>query len=302
MLVPCYGHLIFNDTCPFWLKDLPVLQAIILRSNNFYGPISPPDQCPLAFPELRIVGMSDNKFTGSLPSNYFVNARASSSLQIDEDGALYMGDYSFPYGYRYHDTIDLQYKGLEVKQGKVFTSFATFDISGNKLQGEIPESVGLLKSLIELNLSNNAFTGRIPLSLANVTELESLDLSNNQLSGTIPNGLKSLSFLAHINVSHNKLKGEIPQGTQIISQPKSSFEGNAELCGLPLEQSCFRTKAPPMQQLPEQEKEEPVLNWKAAAIGYGPGLFLGLLIGQVIASYKPEWLPKITGLYKRRNP
>lgn len=58
------------------------------------------------------------------------------------------------------------------------------DFSGNKLQeGEIPESIGLLKDLIVLNLSSNGFNGNIPSSLGNLTQLESLD---NELSGQIP--------------------------------------------------------------------------------------------------------------------
>ena len=290
-----------KDTFPFWLKALPYLQALTLRSNRFYGPLSTSGQGLFAFPELRILEVSYNNFTRSLPPNYFVNWKAS-SLQMNEEGGLYMGDNSIP-DYNYEDTIDLQYKGLFMEQGKVLTSYATIDFSGNRLEGQIAESIGLLKTLIALNLSNNAFTGHIPLSLSNVSELESLDLSGNQLSGTIPKGLERLSYLAYISVAHNQLKGEIPQGTQITGQAKSSFEGNPGLCGLPLEQGCFGTNAPPMQQQPEQEKEEEeeVLNWKAVAIGYVTGMLLGLSIAQVIASYKPEWLVKITGLYKCRN-
>ncbi|XP_018433833.2 receptor like protein 23-like [Raphanus sativus] len=289
-----------KDTFPFWLKDLPYLQALTLRSNRFYGPLSPSGQGLFAFPELRILEVSHNNFTGSLPSNYFVNWKAS-SLQMIGDGELYMADNSIA-DYTYQDTIDLQYKGLFMEQGKVLTSYATIDFSGNRLEGHIPESIGLLKTLIALNLSDNAFTGHIPLSLSNVSELESLDLSGNQLTGTIPKGLERLSYLAYISVAHNHLTGEIPQGTQITGQPKSSFEGNEGLCGLPLEESCFGTNAPPMQQQQDQEKEEEeVLNWKAVTMGYGTGLLLGLSIAQVIASYKPEWLVKIAGLYKCRT-
>ncbi|KAF8096091.1 hypothetical protein N665_0318s0039 [Sinapis alba] len=183
--------------------------------------------------------------------------------------------------YSYMDKIDLQYKGISMEQEIIFTFYAAIDFSGNKLEGQIPESIGYLKALIALNLSNNTFTGHIPLSLANITELESLDISSNQLSETIPNGLGSLSFLAYINVSHNQLKGEIPQGTQTTGQPISSFEGNAGLCGFPLKQSCFGPDAPPTQQpkgKDNEEEEGQVLSWKA-----------------------PEWLTKITGPYRRRN-
>ncbi|KAF3512332.1 hypothetical protein F2Q69_00001506 [Brassica cretica] len=258
------------------------------------------------FPELRILEISDNSFTGSLPPNYFLNWKASSPTP-NGDGGLYMAYNKTAYApifYTYTDVLDLQYKGISMEQEKILTFYAAIDFSGNKLEGQIPESIGRLKALIALNLSNNAFTGHIPLSLANLTELESLDLSSNQLSGTIPNGLGSLSFLAYINVSHNQLKGEIPQGTQFSGQAESSFEGNAGLCGLPLQERCIGSNVPPTQQ-PKDEDEEgeegEVLSWKAAAIGYGAGMLFGLTIAQVIASFKPEWLTKIIGPYKRRN-
>ncbi|XP_013740481.3 receptor like protein 26-like [Brassica rapa] len=275
-----------EDTFPFWLKALPNLQVFTLRSNRFFGQLSPPDQAPLAFPELRILELSDNRFTGNLSPSYFVNWK-SSLFKTDEDGRMYMGDYKHAY-FGYEDTMDLQYKGLFMEQGKVLTSYSTIDFSGNKLEGQIPESIGLLKALIALNLSNNAFTGHIPLSLANVTELESLDLSRNQLSGTIPRELGRLSFLSYVSVAHNQLKGEIPQGPQFSGQAESSFEGNAGLCGLPLPKSCF---APPTEQPKEEdeEEEEGVLNWKAVVIGYGPGLLFGLVMSHVIATYKLKW-------------
>ncbi|KAF8096085.1 hypothetical protein N665_0318s0033 [Sinapis alba] len=293
-----------EDTFPFWLKVLPKLQVLTLRSNKFFGPISPPDQGPLGFPELRILEISDNEFTGCLPPRYFENWKAS-SVTMNKDGGLYMVYENHENGilsYTYRDYIDLQSKGLSMEQANILTFYAAIDFSSNRLEGQIPESIGFLKALIALNLSNNAFTCHIPESFANFTELESLDLSKNQLSGIIPSGLKTLSFLAFINVSHNQLKGEIPQGTQITGQPKSSFEGNAGLCGLPLEESCVRTNTPPIQQHKEKEdEEEEVFNSKAAAIGYVPGVLLGLAIAQFIASYKTEWLVKIIGLNKSRN-
>ncbi|EOA32917.1 hypothetical protein CARUB_v10016244mg [Capsella rubella] len=287
-------HNKIEDTFPFSLKALPKLQILILRSNKFYGSISPPNNGPLGFPELRILEIADNNFTGSLSPDFFVNWKAS-SLTMNEDLGPYMSYATLvymTYRFSYQQPMDLHYKGLSMEDERVFASYATIDFSGNRLEGEIPESIGLLKALIALNLSNNAFTGHIPLSLANLRKLESLDLSSNQLSGTIPNGLGNLSFLADMNVSHNQLNGEIPQGTQITGQPKSSFERNAGLCGFPLEESCFGTNAPPTQQPTEEEddEEEQVWNWKGVAIGYGIGMLLGLAIEQIIALYKPEWL------------
>ncbi|CDY48534.1 BnaC04g43150D [Brassica napus] len=259
-----------KDSFPFWLKALPSLKVLTLRSNRFYGPISPPyGPGPLAFPKLQILEISHNRFTGSLPRNYFENWSATSLKPNDEEKYLYMGDYT----------------------RKVLTFYSAIDFSGNKLEGEIPESIGLLKALIALNLSSNSFTGHIPLSFANVSELESLDLSKNKLSGEIPQELKRLSYLAYIDVSDNQLTGEIPQGTQIIGQPKSSFEGNLGLCGLPLEESCFTENTPSIEE-PDEEEDGGVLKWRAVAIGYGPGVLFGIAIGYVVALYKPEWFIK----------
>ncbi|CAN7018990.1 unnamed protein product [Brassica oleracea var. botrytis] len=294
-----------KDSFPFWLKALPSLKVLTLRSNRFYGPISPPyGPGPLAFPKLQILEISHNRFTGSLPRNYFENWSATSLKPNDEEKymgddtsdeyiyqeKLYMGDYTSD-KYIYQDTLDLQYKGLYMEQGKVLTFYSAIDFSGNKLEGEIPESIGLLKALIALNLSSNSFTGHIPLSFANVSELESLDLSKNKLSGEIPQELKRLSYLAYIDVSDNQLTGEIPQGTQIIGQPKSSFEGNLGLCGLPLEESCFTENTPSIEE-PDEEEDGGVLKWRAVAIGYGPGVLFGIAIGYVVALYKPEWFIK----------
>ncbi|KAJ4903476.1 receptor like protein 23 [Raphanus sativus] len=77
------------DTFPLWLKTLPNLQVLTLRSNKLYGPISSPNHGPLAFPELRVLEISDNNFTGSLPPSYFTNWKTS-SLERNEDGSIYM--------------------------------------------------------------------------------------------------------------------------------------------------------------------------------------------------------------------
>ncbi|CAF2052108.1 hypothetical protein YC2023_112619 [Brassica napus] len=274
------------DTFPFWLKDLPILQILVLRSNMFHGPIYSP-QHPLSFPQLRMVDISRNKFTGSLPQDYFVNWSTPLISTPQELGLPMYIEGS--YKYDYFPSMYLRSKGINMELERILDTYTSIDFSENKLEGQIPESIGLLKSLIVLNLSSNDFTGHVPSSWANLTSLESLDLSRNQLTGTIPQELATLSFLEYINVSHNKLTGQIPQSTQFGGQPKSSFEGNLNLCGLPLEESCFGDKAPstPEAQEPESSEQEQVVNWKAAAVGYGPGVLFGLAIGHVFYSYKP---------------
>ncbi|KAJ6875973.1 hypothetical protein NC652_035369 [Populus alba x Populus x berolinensis] len=67
-------------------------------------------------------------------------------------------------------------------------SFLNLSLAHNKLQGQIPEVFGELKSLESLNLSYNNFSGVIPTSMEGLLQLENLNLSSNQLQGRLPSG------------------------------------------------------------------------------------------------------------------
>ena len=115
------------DTFPFWLKDLPKLKAIVLRSNMFHGPIYSP-QHHLSFPQLRMVDISRNKFTGSLPHNYFVNwSTPMISVPQEEGRPLYVED---DYSYNYYPSMYLRNKGIDMELEKILVTYITIDFSG----------------------------------------------------------------------------------------------------------------------------------------------------------------------------
>ncbi|RZC24262.1 putative LRR receptor-like serine/threonine-protein kinase [Glycine soja] len=114
------------------------------------------------------------------------------------------------------------------------------ELSGNKLSGVIPTSIGHFSRLFYLGLgenigaipleifnlssltdalavSQNSLSGSIPKevgiipsSLASLQGLQRLDLSQNHLFGSIPNVLQNISSLEYLNVSFNMLDGEVP--------------------------------------------------------------------------------------------
>ncbi|KAF2565797.1 hypothetical protein F2Q68_00027258 [Brassica cretica] len=287
-----------NDVFPLWLSSLQNLQILILRSNEFNGPIY-----QASFSKLQIVDISYNQFSGTLPSDYFVGWSAMSSLGThkDQSAEKYMGDESSGY---YQDSIVLKNKGREIEIVRILKVLTALDFSENRFEGEIPESVGLLKELRSLSMSNNAFSGHIPSSMGNLTSLESLDVSQNKLSGEIPQELGTLSFLSYMNFSNNQLAGLVPGGTQFRTQSCSSFANNSGLFGPALDEACSDIRNPPPQQYktPEvEEKEEEMFSWIAAAIGFGPGIAFGLTIGYILVSHKPEWFRNPFGRNKRRS-
>ncbi|CDY36291.1 BnaA01g31270D [Brassica napus] len=237
---------------PGWLWTLPNLTYLNLSNNTFTG-FENSTKHGLSMEQLLA---SDNNFTGKIPS--FI--------------------------------CDL--RGLEMELVRILNIYTALDFSGNKFEGEIPSSIGLLKELLVLNLSNNAFTGHIPSSLGNLTALESLDVSQNQLSGEIPQELGSLSFLSYMNFSHNQLTGLVPGGTQFQRLDCTSFDGNPGLSGPSLDEICRNIHMSTPHETPqseEEEEEEEVLSWIAAVIGVIPGFAFGWVIGYILFSYKPEW-------------
>lgn len=167
--------------------------------------------------------LSNNEFSGKIPSNL-----------IGLNGFKFVGASQLSGNTLYED-LRIVMKGVEYALTYVLAANIIFDLSNNKLTGEIPSSIGNLTGLRLLNLSINHIEGKIPASLSKISTLEQLDLSRNNLSGTIPQELSILTMLAYIDVSWNKLCGRIPKGTQFYTFNETSFEGNKCLCDYPLQ-------------------------------------------------------------------
>ncbi|KAM7481293.1 hypothetical protein LguiB_005876 [Lonicera macranthoides] len=265
-----------NDTFPCFLNNSTNLHVLVLRSNMFHGGIKCPGVSKSWPPNLQIIDIASNNFSGALIPQYFLKWKAMmDDLEPEVKHLQYNSGDNF-----YLDTVTVHIKGLEMELVKILTVFTVIDFSMNNFEGNIPETIGELKSLYVLNLSCNALIGSIPSSLGNLKQLGSLDLSVNELIGKIPEELASITFLSALNLSYNKLTGKIPSGNQFTTFAKTSFEGNEGLCGPQLNKSCsviaetlptFKDK----HSHPEDGKKWEFLS--AASVGYVVGL--GFIIG-----------------------
>lgn len=308
------GHNQINDTFPFWLGTLPELKILILRFNKFHGAIESP-YFKSTFPKLRIIDLSYNDLVGNLPSEYF-NSFNSMKITDAEQLAYLQADISFNMGPTnkmlaylsfpmmardYYDySIIVKNKGLRTEYAKIIAVFALLDFSGNRFEGEIPESIGTLKGLIALDLSNNLLSGHIPSAMGNLTQLESLDLSLNKLSGKIPQQLAQLTYLSFFNVSYNNFTGPVPRGNQFNTFLNNSFEGNLGLCGNQLSRKCEGPKAflPPLSASTDNQESGSLIefDWKIVVIGYGSGFIIGGVIGHIVITRKHDWFLKNFGI------
>ena len=89
-------------------------------------------------------------------------------------------------------------------------SLIHLDLSSTNFSGELPASMGNLKSLQTLDLSDCQFFGSILASLENLNQITSLSLYGNNFSGKIPNVFYNLRNLISLNLSWNNFRGQIP--------------------------------------------------------------------------------------------
>ncbi|KAL5567837.1 hypothetical protein UlMin_024412 [Ulmus minor] len=223
-------------------QNPPTLEVLVLQSNEFYGSI-PSSLCNLQ--ALRVLDFSGNNISGFIPqcfSNF--SAMSFENVTISRIGTFPLVVLSATIILRFDayekscPSTNVMWKGIDREFGENLKYLRSIDLSRNKLSGEIPESITLLK-LQSLNLSRNRLTGSIPENFSPMRNaLESLDLSRNQLSGRIPESFSSLTSLSKLDLSYNKLTGRIPSSTQLDGFLADPYFGNEDLCGPALNKSC----------------------------------------------------------------
>ena len=129
----------FSDTFLSWLESLPNSELFILRSNQFYGKIFKSPETNYEFPNLWILDLFYNIFTGSLPLNSFRNWNAS---KLDNDHHLtyiqqkeYFNVATHHLYYYYDYSMKITNKGLDI----VYKRSKTF------LEPSICQALGLLE-------------------------------------------------------------------------------------------------------------------------------------------------------------
>lgn len=203
----------FTGTIPEKLGELKALQEFIVSDNSLTGEFP---KSILRCRNLSKLDLSYNRFHGSLPED-LCNMSRLQFLLLDHNSIS--GE--IPWG------IGNCIRLLELQMGS------------NYLTGNIPSEIGKIKNLqIALNLSFNHLRGPLPQELGRLDKLVSFDVSNNQLSGDIPWELKGMLSLIEVNFSNNQLSGQIPIFGPFQKSPRSSFSGNKDLCGNPLDSDC----------------------------------------------------------------
>ncbi|KAF8403845.1 hypothetical protein HHK36_011951 [Tetracentron sinense] len=223
----------FTGLIPDSLDDCSSLERFQVQNNGFSGDFP---NALWSLPKIRLIRAENNRFSGELPDSI---SNVAQLEQVEIDNNTFTG--RIPQGlglvkslYRFSASVNGFYGDLPPN----FCNspvMSIINLSHNSLSGRIPELTKCRK-LVSLSLANNSLYGEIPTSLAGLPVLTYLDLSNNNLTGPIPQELQNLK-LALFNVSFNRLSGRVPFSL-ISGLPASFLQGNPELCGPGLPNSC----------------------------------------------------------------
>ncbi|KAF3603495.1 hypothetical protein F2Q69_00038780 [Brassica cretica] len=264
---------------PSFICDLGSVETLDLSNNNFSGLI-PRCLGNLNY-TLRDLNLGQNRLHGGLPGNIFGRLRA----------------------------LDVGHNQLTGKLPRSLihsSRLEVLNVESNIINDTFPIWLSFLPELKILVLRYNAFHG--PVHQTSFPELQIIDISHNHFNGALPSdyfvkwsSMSSLEtvyydepddmYMGYYYYHDSMLTGLVPGGTQFRRLNCTSFEDNPELSGPSLDEICrdIHTPTPHEPSEEEEEEEEEVLSWKAAVIGFIPGIAFGWVIGYILFSYKPQW-------------
>ncbi|KAG5574070.1 hypothetical protein H5410_063836 [Solanum commersonii] len=278
-----------NGSIPASLWNLTRLSILHLNNNHLYGSILE-EIGYLRF--LTYLRLNDNLLNGSIPAS-LGNLNNLTILYLHDNHLS--GSIPEEIGYL-RSLVKLSLKNNSL-DGSIpaalgnLTNLSFLYLYDNHLSGPIPEEIGYLRFLTDLRLHDNSLNGSIPAALGNLTNLSLLLLYDNHLSGPIPEEIGYLRFLTDLQLYDNSLNGSIPASLGNLNLSVLYLDGN-HLSG-PIPEEIEKTDTG--SELDEESNSE-FLNdfWKAALMGYGSGLCIGLsIIYIMISTRKPICLARI---------
>eukprot|EP01060_Flectonema_neradi_P022938 TRINITY_DN31154_c0_g1_i1.p1 TRINITY_DN31154_c0_g1~~TRINITY_DN31154_c0_g1_i1.p1 ORF type:complete len:379 (+),score=48.14 TRINITY_DN31154_c0_g1_i1:39-1139(+) len=165
------------------VMNLSSVHLIDLSLNRLSGSII----CSTFTDELRVLRLSSNSLTGSIPDCI---SRSTLLCEIEFDS-----------------------NSLEGQIPNAITSLQRLrklSITWDSLSGTLPEKMGNMTLLQYVYLGSNQISGSLP-DLSSLTTLSHLWLDNNKLSGTIPSSLTKVAQLSELVLHDNLFVGAIPE-------------------------------------------------------------------------------------------
>ncbi|PHT99693.1 hypothetical protein BC332_29481 [Capsicum chinense] len=183
---------------------------------------------------LRLLGLSRCNIGGDFPNWLLENNSRLGEVHLD--GNAFTGSLQLPFRpkMRAFDISNNKIQGeLPTNIGSIFPNLFVSIMFNNMLEGLLPSSFADMKNLACLDLSYNKLKGQIPIRLGRKgSKIYVLKLSNNLLEGEIFPVLANISNLQYLYLDGNNFSGPIPQALvtapflSILDLSDNNFSGN----------------------------------------------------------------------------
>ncbi|PRQ44327.1 putative leucine-rich repeat domain, L domain-containing protein [Rosa chinensis] len=179
---------------PNWIFSLKSLNSLDLSGNSLASLEAP---LPNSTSALSSLDLHSNKLQGEVP-NWIFSLKSLNSLDLSGNSLASL-EAPLP-----NSTSALS--SLNFHSNKLQSHLTYLDLSGNQIQGQIPNWIWIFDSLQELNLSCNSLESLEAPLLNSSYVLSSIDLHSNQLQGHFPLFLSS----SYLDYSRNNFSSSIP--------------------------------------------------------------------------------------------
>jgi Leucine-rich repeat (LRR) protein len=198
----------FSGTLPSELQQLPWLQTLNFTNCNLYGDVSSLFANQSFLPNITVLDLSNNAFSGPIPRSLF-NTNKSKLAEV----VLFSNCFT---GYLPDDICEA--KALTTVVLDALTSapqcdlersgFSTTLLAKRLLAGSIPDCLWSLKLLHTLHLSGNGLVGTLP-ELPEDSILTDISMANNKISGSIPDSWQDFGHFTNLALQSNRISGTL---------------------------------------------------------------------------------------------
>jgi Leucine-rich repeat (LRR) protein len=202
------GYNEFEGTLPSELRYLQWLQVLNCTNCNFYGQVSGLFAESSFLPNLTVIDLSNNAFSGTIPQGLF-NANKSNLSEVILFSNCFTG--SLP-----DDICDAKSITTLVLDSVTsapscdlqYSHFADTLLAYHLLSGTIPDCVWSLGRMHTLHLSGNGLIGTLP-ELPADSILTDVSLANNKIRGTIPDSWQKFGRFTNLALQSNRISGTL---------------------------------------------------------------------------------------------